>query len=61
MKYRISQGQNSCDGSDIFRIYRVDGDVQVYLTAEGSLERARATLERLMNPQPEVMIEEHQA
>jgi len=61
MKFRINQGQNSCDGSVIFRIYRVDGEVSIYVHSEGTLEKARETVQRLANPQPEIMIEEHEA
>jgi hypothetical protein len=61
MKYRINQGENSCDGSPIFRVYRVEGDTQIYCTAEGTIEKARQAVKRLMNPKPEVMVEEFES
>jgi hypothetical protein len=58
MKFRITQGTNSVDGSKIYRVYRMEGDTQIYLTASGTLENAHQQVTRLMNPQPEVIIQD---
>jgi hypothetical protein len=57
MKYRITQGTNSLDGSPIFRIYRI-GETQIYLAASNTIENARQQVKRIMNPQDEVTVEE---
>ena len=58
MKYRIALGENSLDGSPIYRIYRVDGDTSIYCNSAGTEDKAREMVHRLMNPQPEVTIAE---
>jgi hypothetical protein len=58
MKYRITQGTNSLDGSPIFRIYLIEGETQIYLSASNTIENARQQVKRIMNPQTEVTIEE---
>lgn len=61
MKYRINEGQNSLDGSVIYRIYRVERDAAIYLHAAGTLDECRAFVERLRNPKPEVTVAEFDA
>lgn len=61
MKYRITSGSNRCDGSPIFRIYRVEGTSQYYLDAASTLDKARAAVNRLMNTEPEKIVEEIEA
>lgn len=58
MKYRINEGQSSLDGSVIYRVYRVEGDVAIYMHAEGTLDKAREWVERMRNPKPEVTVAE---
>jgi hypothetical protein len=58
MKYRISLGINSFDGTDIYRVYRVEGETQVLLDGASTLDRARGIVERLKNPKQEVTVEE---
>ena len=58
MKYRINLGQNHCDGSPIYRIYRGEGEAWILITSDATLDGARDKVYRLANPQPEVTIEE---
>jgi hypothetical protein len=58
VKYRITLGQNRYDGGPIYRIYRIEGEICVYLEAAGTEEKAREFVYRLMNPEPEVTITE---
>ena len=58
MKFRITFGSNLCDGSDIYRIYRIDGETAIYMDGALSIESAREKVQRLMSPKPEVTVEE---
>ena len=59
MKFRIKLGSNSCDGSDIYRIYRVEGEMEMYMDSAMTIEIARDKVARLLSPKPEVVVEEH--
>jgi len=56
MKFRINLGQNICDGSPIYRIYKGEGEAWIFMASEGTEERARARVHRIMNPEPEITI-----
>jgi hypothetical protein len=61
MKYRIKQGTNSLDGLPIFRIYRFEGETEMYLAAAATMDKAHEMLQRMMNPIPEVTVAEFDA
>jgi hypothetical protein len=50
MKYRITKGVNNSSGSLIYRIYRIDGEIQILIDAEVTMEKAQAHVNRLLTP-----------
>lgn len=61
MKYQIREGQNSIDGSPIFRVYKIDAETAICMGALGTLKEANAYVERARNPKAEVIVAEYDA
>jgi hypothetical protein len=58
MKYRITEGVNSFDGSPIFRIYKSVDNTWIIIDGTSTEENARKIVGRLRNPAAERVIEE---
>lgn len=57
MKYQIREGENSIDGTPIFRIYMSPKENEWhYVHSEISAEKCRAFIERRRNPKPETVV-----
>jgi hypothetical protein len=60
MKFQIRKGQNSCDGTDMFYVYKWDGNLSRWAYCHGWTDEAtaRAAVERLRVPVAEVVLAE---
>lgn len=58
MKFRITKGQNSCDGNDIFYVYEFRDNRWAYATGFAHEADARTYVARRVAAPPEVIISE---